>query len=145
MVHCGLNKPVVETAHAILKLGDNYVLQLRDDSPLVASAGQWSLFGGKIDKGETPQDAMQREIFEELSIKPDTLKLLWPVDYHYEFAKGMVRTWFFEAQVDSVWEKHKLNEGRAAKAYTFEGLSGLDIPDIIRKVLNRYHAERELQ
>jgi hypothetical protein len=47
--------------------------------------------------------------------------------------------------VDSVWEKHKLNEGRAAKAYTFEGLSGLDIPDIIRKVLNRYHAERELQ
>ena len=104
--------PKVETAHAILLLSDKYVMQLRDDKPDIAARGQWSFFGGKINPGETPLEAIKRELFEELSIRPEELRFLWQTDYYYDFVKGTVRTWFFISSVDRVWSAHKLKEGK---------------------------------
>ncbi len=35
----------------------------------------WGFFGGEIEKGETPREAVIREAFEELHHKPNNLKL----------------------------------------------------------------------
>ncbi|MCX5711783.1 MAG: NUDIX domain-containing protein [Candidatus Omnitrophica bacterium] len=131
----------VETSHAILRLSGKYVIQLRDDKPDIACRGQWSLFGGRIDPGETPLEAIKREVFEELSIKQEDFKFLWHADYYSDFVKCLVRTWFFTAELDNVWSGHNLKEGREIGIFSFEELKTLDIPEVIRKSLNRFNKE----
>ena len=44
------------------------LLQQRDDRPDLAYAGRWTLFGGQVEAGETPEECIRREIREELDI-----------------------------------------------------------------------------
>ena len=41
-------------------------LQLRDDNPSIPFPDSWGTFGGQIEDGETPEQAIRREISEEL-------------------------------------------------------------------------------
>jgi len=134
--------PKIQTAHAILLLSGKYLMQLRDDKPDIAASGQWSLFGGRINKGEEPLEAVKRELFEELSIRPRELRFLWHTDYYYDPVKDNVRIWFFVSNVDDVWKAHRLREGKAFKAFSFKGLKKLDIPDIVRQALKRFDNAR---
>lgn len=44
------------------------LLQQRDDRPDLAYAGHWTLFGGQVEEGETPEECIRREIREELDL-----------------------------------------------------------------------------
>lgn len=50
---------------------DRYLLQLRDDMPGIFYPGHWGCFGGAIGTGETPLEALRRELAEELEFSPD--------------------------------------------------------------------------
>ncbi|VVB78107.1 Nucleoside triphosphatase NudI [uncultured archaeon] len=52
----------------ILKKGEKFLLQLRDDKKEIAYPNHWSIFGGSIEPGETPMQAIIREVKEELGI-----------------------------------------------------------------------------
>jgi mutator protein MutT len=132
--------PKVLTAHAILRLSDKFVLQLRDNKPDIAAPGQWSLFGGKLEPGELPQSAIRRELFEELGITPEKFSFLWETDYYFDFVKGVVRTWFFVCRVDKVWDRHQLKEGQQAGVFSYAELEYLNIPEVIRNTLVRFNA-----
>ncbi len=43
-----------------------WLLQLRDDTEGILYPGQWALFGGHLDPGETPEVALCRELKEEI-------------------------------------------------------------------------------
>lgn len=49
---------------AVIRDGDKFLLARQRDSEL------WSLIGGGIEPGEEPADAVEREVFEELGIRP---------------------------------------------------------------------------
>ncbi|NEU71067.1 NUDIX domain-containing protein [Hassallia byssoidea VB512170] len=56
----------VHVAIAILYQKDKFLMQLRDNIPNIPYPGQWALFGGHIEVGETPDIALKREILEEI-------------------------------------------------------------------------------
>jgi 8-oxo-dGTP pyrophosphatase MutT (NUDIX family) len=61
------NQQVRRVAIAILYQEDKFLMQLRDNIPTIKYPGQWGLFGGHIEPGETPEVAVKRELIEEIS------------------------------------------------------------------------------
>ena len=45
--------------------------------------GQWEFPGGKIEPGETPQEALVREIQDELDVKIEVGDLIYTIEYDY--------------------------------------------------------------
>ncbi len=48
--------------------GRHVLLQQRDDKPNLRYAGYWTLFGGAVEPGESPDEAVRRELQEELAM-----------------------------------------------------------------------------
>ena len=44
-----------------------YLMQLRDDKPGLPLRDHWAFFGGEVDPGEAPENAIIREVQEELT------------------------------------------------------------------------------
>ena len=51
----------------MIECDGRWLLQLRDDIEGILYPGQWALFGGHLDSGETPEVALRRELEEEIN------------------------------------------------------------------------------
>ena len=69
-------KKIKEVAIAILYREGEFLLQLRDNIPTIVHPGVWALFGGHVEAGETIEEAVKREIQEEINycLPADTRK-----------------------------------------------------------------------
>ena len=82
----------VEVAAAVILRADGRFL-LAQRPPGKPYAGYWEFPGGKIENGESAQDALRRELHEELGIEAVTL-FPW-VTRDYDYAHAAVRLRFF--------------------------------------------------
>jgi 8-oxo-dGTP pyrophosphatase MutT (NUDIX family) len=58
---------MVEVALAMVEKEGHWLLQLRDDLEWIVAPGCWGLFGGHLEPGESPEEALRRELLEEIS------------------------------------------------------------------------------
>ncbi|MCP2339261.1 NUDIX domain-containing protein [Actinomadura rupiterrae] len=66
-------------AVVVLSSAGQVLLHLRDDDPEIAWPGHWSLISGLAEPGETPLQAMERELAEETGLAlPLTQQLEYP-------------------------------------------------------------------
>lgn len=55
--------------------------------------GSWEFPGGKVEPGETPANAVVRELAEEVGLQVKPVKSLTTVDYVYEHARVHLHPW----------------------------------------------------
>ena len=108
----------IDVAAAIIKQGDRILATQRSYGEF---AGRWEFPGGKIEQGETPEQAIVREIHEELEVHIAVDSLATIVDYDYstfhlhmhcffchivngelQLHEHMAARWLDETNVDSV-------------------------------------------
>ena len=95
--------------------------------------GGWEFPGGKIEEGESPQEALKREIMEELDTEISVGELINTVEYDYPtFHLSMDCYWCEIVKGDLVLKEHE-----AAKWVTKEQLNSVEwLPADIKLVEN---------
>ena len=84
--------------------------------------GGWEFPGGKIEEGETPQEALVREIKEELNVEVEVGELLDVVEYNYPNFHLSMKCFICKIKSGEL----VLNEHEAAKWLTKETLDSVE-------------------
>lgn len=112
----------VDAVAAILVDADGrYVVQRRDDKPDIFFPGHWGCFGGAVEPGELPLDAMRRELREELELQVDAGALRYFTRMDFDFAPlggTTVFRIFYEVRLSAAQASGlRLHEGKAVRHF----------------------------
>lgn len=110
---------------AILVLDDGrYVMQLRDPLPGIFYPGHWGCFGGAVEPGEQPIQALVRELQEELELEVASASEFTRFDFDLSRLgqKRVYRVYFEVTIASAAFGQLVLHEGREVRAF-----SGADI------------------
>ncbi|MFJ2556930.1 MULTISPECIES: NUDIX domain-containing protein [unclassified Streptomyces] len=130
---------MIERVRAVLVTADDTMLVIRRTRPGIPE--YWVLPGGGVEPGDdSREDALHREIHEEIAGKADIIRLLHTMESDDErqlFYLAHIATWSFEDRTGPEFSAG----GRGAYALeeiplTVEGLDGIDLkPEEIAHVL----------
>ena len=95
----------IKVVAAVIKNGDKIFATQRGYGDL---KGGWEFPGGKIEEGETPQEALKREIMEELDTEIEVGELIDTIEYDYpEFHLSMGCYWCSVVCGELVLKEHE--------------------------------------
>ncbi len=117
-------KPIPCTSIIVENRVGEVLLLLRDNKPEIAFPNYWTLVGGKVEDGETPEMAAHRELAEETGLKAN---LSFWKRYPRHHPPFIVDQYIYLAKVDSSKEALVLGEGQALQFFKSPDLKDLKI------------------
>ncbi|MCB1189594.1 MAG: NUDIX domain-containing protein [Flavobacteriales bacterium] len=99
---------------------DEILLQLRDDKPSIPFPNTWVLPGGKIENEEYPEQAIKREMKEEIELEIDDVKLIKV----YEYLDSKDYVYYIRMNLDL--QKTVLHEGQKIDFFSKEEMNKLE-------------------
>jgi len=130
----------IQIAQALLfDRNDRLLIYLRDNKPEIPFPNRWDFFGGHVEEGETPEQALVREIKEELGIALPT----WEFFRVYECATGDAYPnikYIYRARVDKTPDDLVLYEGQRLTSFSREERSHFDFANILGAILEDFIA-----
>ena len=136
-----------DSVKAIIEDNDGKILLLRrqEDTP---GAGQWDLPGGAIEKGESKEDALKREVFEETNLKIDKIKKFGKVNLSIPETGIDSDMHIFTCECENTqvelkpatWEgsDRKTEHNEYRWVYCLDDIENIPMLDILKKQLVRF-------
>ncbi|MEO8408372.1 MAG: NUDIX domain-containing protein [Oxalobacteraceae bacterium] len=116
------------------------LLLLRDDDPGISYPNYWTLVGGKVEDGETPETAAHREMLEEIGV--DTDVTFWKrYDRQHPFA--IVDQHIYIGKIDIPRELLTLGEGQDIRFFNSNEIKNLKIGFEFDTLLHEYFLGRK--
>lgn len=120
-----------------------FLFYLRDNKPGIPFPRHWDLFGGHVEEGETPEEALVREVKEEINYD---LK-----DYtffrKYECPEGDVYPnikYIFSGSINLPVSEITLLEGERVRYFTRDEIPGIRFANILKMIVLDYiHSKRD--
>jgi 8-oxo-dGTP diphosphatase len=115
------------------------LIYLRDDNPEIPFPNHWDFFGGHVEAGESPEQALVREIKEELGIELNQ----WQFVRRYECMEGDVYPnvkFIYRASIDQAAEELVLYEGQRLASITIEERFDYKFANILGRILEDFVA-----
>jgi len=107
-------------AALLLTEDGRYVMQLRDPKPEIFYPDHWGCFGGAVDGGEDPAQALMRELREELEFEAGSLREFTRFDFDFSrLGQQRVYRIYYEVPVtNAAFARFVLHEGAAFRAFS---------------------------
>jgi len=117
-----------------------FLLALRDNKPGIPFPDHWDLIGGHVEDGETPEEALVREVKEELDI--DLKKYAFYKKYNcltgdvYENIK-----YIYIGKINLPIEKITLLEGVRPQYFSRKEIPNVKFANILKSIVIEYIAD----
>lgn len=131
IIKLGDNMKTIEVVAAVLKKDDLFFCaQRKNEGPL---AKKWEFPGGKLEVDETPENALKRELNEELNIDVEVGEFITTVRHQYPTFFIIMHSYFCDIDTFNI----KLNEHLDSKWLSMDELDSLDWADADKPIVEK--------
>ncbi|MFH1183022.1 MAG: NUDIX domain-containing protein [Candidatus Moraniibacteriota bacterium] len=113
------------------------LLYLRDNKPTIPFPNHWDLFGGYVEKGETIEEALVREVKEELDYDLKEYKFF----KKYNCSEGDVHKnvkYVYVGKIDKPIEEITLKVGENLKFFPRDEVKDVKFANILKRIVLDY-------
>jgi 8-oxo-dGTP diphosphatase len=114
-----------------------FLLALRDNKSWIPFPNHWDLIGGHVEEGETQEEALVREVKEELDIDLRDYTFFKKFECLTGDAYENIK-YIYRGKINIPIEEITLLEGQRAQYFSKEEIPGLKFANIIKSVIMDY-------
>jgi 8-oxo-dGTP diphosphatase len=119
-----------------------FLLYLRDNKPGIPFPDHWDLIGGHVEEGETPEQALVREVKEELGIELLNYRFFKTYECYNGDAYENIK-YIYSGKINIPIEEITLYEGVRAQYFSKEEIPGVKFANILKSIVMDYISTHE--
>jgi 8-oxo-dGTP diphosphatase len=121
-----------------------FLLYLRDNKPDIPFPDHWDLIGGHIEEGETPEEALIREVKEELDIDLKDYTFYKRYDCLTGDAYENIK-YIYYGKINLPIEEITLMEGVRPQYFSRAEIPNVKFANILKSIVMNYISESDLK